>query len=81
MMRRIADVIELNVDSGLKDYYIQTGISQVQGFSMSKGSTDRNTCHTTVAFVEYIQEKDRRKKEKKRKENFWSYQYENIEGY
>lgn len=29
MMRRIADVIELNVDSGLKDYYIQTGISQV----------------------------------------------------
>lgn len=82
IMRRIADVIELNVDSGLKDYYAQTGISQVQGFSMSKAYTYVEV-QAEVHVIPLLLSQDIFMKGtgEKRKINFWSYQYENIAGY
>lgn len=82
MMRRIADVIELNVDSGLKDYYAQTGISQIEGFSMSRAYTYVEV-QAEIHVIPLLLSQDIFMKGigEKRKINFWSYRYENIAGY
>lgn len=82
MLRRIADVIELNVDLGLKDYYDETGISKVENFSMSKAYTYvQISTDIHVKPLLLSQEIFMHSTGEKGTVNFWSYQYENIAGY